>query len=117
MMALGYIRAVKDLSGRFGIHRDTGMINELQASKSCYSFKQNAPLTAKAISELFQDVRLGQYNPSNNHFPHSSGNSFWRYQERATGRPYFVQLYWLLSSLLAACTEVGAFGCVICQKG
>lgn len=30
--------------------------------------------------------------------------------------PYFVQLYWLLSSFFAACTEVGAFGCVICQE-
>jgi hypothetical protein len=30
--------------------------------------------------------------------------------------PYFVQLYWLLSSFFSACTEVGAFGCVICQE-
>jgi hypothetical protein len=30
--------------------------------------------------------------------------------------PYFVQLYWLLSSFFAACAEVGAFGCVICQE-
>lgn len=30
--------------------------------------------------------------------------------------PYFVQLYWLLSSFFAACSEVGAFGCVMCQK-
>lgn len=30
--------------------------------------------------------------------------------------PYFVQLYWLLSSFFAACTEVGAFGCVICRE-
>jgi hypothetical protein len=74
MMALGYIKAVKDLSGRFGICRDTSMINQLQASKSCYFFKQNAPLTARAISELFRDVRLGQSNPSNNHFSHNRKN-------------------------------------------
>lgn len=29
--------------------------------------------------------------------------------------PYFVQLYWLLSSFFSACSEVGADGCVICQ--
>lgn len=34
----------------------------------------------------------------------------------APADPYFVQLYWLLSSFFAACTEVGAFGCVICQE-
>ncbi|WP_242207675.1 MULTISPECIES: hypothetical protein [unclassified Pseudomonas] len=47
------------------------MINELQASKSCYFFKQSAPLTAKAVTELFRDVRAGQSNPSKNHFSHS----------------------------------------------
>jgi hypothetical protein len=30
--------------------------------------------------------------------------------------PYFVQLYWLLMSFFSACTEVGAFGYVICQE-
>jgi len=30
--------------------------------------------------------------------------------------PHFVQLYWLLMSFFSACTEVGAFGYVICQK-
>lgn len=29
--------------------------------------------------------------------------------------PYFVQLYWLLLSFFSACSEVGAFGYVICQ--
>jgi len=41
------------------------------------------------------------------------------FQDIAAGRPaspYFIQLYWLLSSFFAACTEVGAFGCVICQE-
>lgn len=41
------------------------------------------------------------------------------FQDIAAGRaasPHFVQLYWLLSSFFAACTEVGAFGCVICQE-
>lgn len=31
-------------------------------------------------------------------------------------KPHFVQLYWLLMSFFAACTEVGAFGLVICKS-
>lgn len=30
--------------------------------------------------------------------------------------PHFVQLYWLLMTFVAACSEVGAFGRVICQE-
>ncbi|WJV23177.1 MULTISPECIES: hypothetical protein [Pseudomonas] len=48
------------------------MINELHSSKSCCFFKQNAPITGKAISELFQAMKLGQPNPSNDHFSASA---------------------------------------------
>jgi len=30
--------------------------------------------------------------------------------------PHFVHLYWLLLSFFSACSEVGAFGYVICQE-
>jgi|LNAP01.1.fsa_nt_gb hypothetical protein len=36
------------------------MIAELQASKSCYFYRQNTPLTAKAVNQLFRAVRKGQ---------------------------------------------------------
>lgn len=73
-MALGYF-------GDMCIdNRDTVMITELQASKSCYFYKQSAPLTAKAVNQLFRAVRQGQITPSNNHFcyvrqPH--GDALW----------------------------------------
>ncbi|MCO5367806.1 hypothetical protein [Pseudomonas alliivorans] len=47
------------------------MINDLQASKSCYFFRQSESLTDNAIIELFKDVRHGQSNPSRNHFSHN----------------------------------------------
>ena len=31
-------------------------------------------------------------------------------------KPHFVQLYWLLTSYFSACTEVGAYGYVVCQE-
>ena len=50
-------------------------------------------LSKAAVEQTFRDIEVGN-----------------------TPSPYFVQLYWLLSSFFAACTEVGAFGCVICQE-
>lgn len=36
-------------------------------------------------------------------------------QQGSRPTPHFVQLYWLLMSFFAACTEVGAFGMVVCK--
>lgn len=62
-----------------------------------HTFKRVAIVTSSlskaAVEQAFQDIEAGH-----------------------TASPYFVQLYWLLSSFFAACTEVGAFGCVICQE-
>lgn len=77
----------------------------LADTQAAVEFCRNAPHTTKrvaivtsslskvAVEQAFRDIMAG--NP---------------------GDPYFVQLYWLLSSFFAACTEVGAFGCVICQE-
>jgi hypothetical protein len=74
-------------------------------TQAAVDFCRNAPHTTKrvaivtsslskaAVGQVFQDIAAG-----------------------AAVDPYFVQLYWLLSSFFAACTEVGAFGCVICQE-
>ncbi|MGR7527548.1 hypothetical protein ACU6ZM_25820 [Klebsiella aerogenes] len=88
---------------RTGIHRTCrGTAAELRAA---VEFCRNAPHTSKrvaivtsslskaAVEQIFKDIEAGH-----------------------TANPYFVQLYWLLSSFFAACTEVGAFGCVICQE-
>lgn len=88
---------------RTHIHRTCrGTLADTQAA---VEFCRNAPHSAKrvaivtsslskaAVGRVFQDLAAG--NPVD---------------------PYFVQLYWLLSSFFAACTEVGAFGCVICQE-
>lgn len=73
--------------------------------KTAVEICRNAPHTSKrvaivtsslskaAVEQTFRDIEAGN-----------------------TPSPYFVQLYWLLSSFFAACTEVGAFGCVICQE-
>ncbi|WP_218569378.1 MULTISPECIES: hypothetical protein [unclassified Pseudomonas] len=62
-----------------------------------HTFKRVAIVTSSlskaAVEQTFKDIEAGH-----------------------TASPYFVQLYWLLSSFFAACTEVGAFGCVICQE-
>lgn len=62
-----------------------------------HTFKRVAIVTSSlskaAVEQAFRDIQAG-----------------------GTANPYFVQLYWLLSSFFAACTEVGAFGCVICQE-
>lgn len=62
-----------------------------------HTFKRVAIVTSSlskaAVEQAFRDIAAGH-----------------------TASPYFVQLYWLLSSFFAACTEVGAFGCVICQE-
>ncbi|HBM08126.1 hypothetical protein GFK99_20860 [Pseudomonas stutzeri] len=88
---------------RTGIHRTCrGTPTD---SRTAVEFCRNAPHTFKrvaivtsslskaAVEQAFQDIEAGH-----------------------TASPYFVQLYWLLSSFFAACTEVGAFGCVICQE-
>ncbi|WLG59614.1 hypothetical protein PSH77_14090 [Pseudomonas extremorientalis] len=74
-------------------------------SRAAVEFCRNAPHTFKrvaivtsslskaAVQQAFTDIEAGH-----------------------AADPYFVQLYWLLSSFFAACTEVGAFGCVICQE-
>lgn len=74
-------------------------------SRAAVEFCRNAPHTMKRVAivtsslsratveKTFKDIKAGH-----------------------TASPYFVQLYWLLSSFFAACTEVGAFGCVICQE-
>lgn len=74
-------------------------------SRTAVEFCRSAPHTLKRVAivtsslsktevkEAFQEIEAGQI-----------------------ASPYFIQLYWLLSSFFAACTEVGAFGCVICQE-
>jgi len=88
---------------RTGIHRTSR--GTPADSRSAVEFCRNAPHTFKrvaivtsslskaSVKQAFQDIEAGQ-----------------------PASPYFVQLYWLLSSFFAACTEVGAFGCVICQE-
>jgi hypothetical protein len=77
----------------------------LADTQAAVEFCRSAPHTTKrvaivtsslskvAVEQAFRDIAAG-----------------------APSDPYFVQLYWLLSSFFAACTEVGAFGCVICQE-
>lgn len=88
---------------RTGIHRTCR--GTPADSKAAVEFCRNAPHTSKrvaivtsslskaAVEQTFKDIEAGH-----------------------TASPYFVQLYWLLSSFFAACSEVGAFGCVICQE-
>ncbi|HBO1241769.1 TPA: hypothetical protein ACGJWA_004678 [Pseudomonas aeruginosa] len=54
------------------------MIDELQANKSCYFYRQKAPITTVAITALFRAVRGSQTSPSNNFF------SFIRQSHRAS---------------------------------
>jgi hypothetical protein len=49
-------------------------------------------LSKQAVAETFANIRAGQRPP-----------------------PSFVQLYWLIQTYLAACSEVGATGGIICQ--
>lgn len=56
------------------------MIDELQASKSCYFYRQKSSITTAAITALFRAIRKAQTSPSNNLFsfirqPH--GASIW----------------------------------------
>lgn len=96
-------RVYKNDGVKTGIHRTCrGTVGD---SKVAVEFCRNAPHTSKrvaivtsslskiAVKEAFEDIAAGR-----------------------TADPYFIQLYWLLSSFFAACTEVGAFGCVICQE-
>lgn len=50
-------------------------------------------LSKQSVTDALRDVRAGQA-PS----------------------PHFVQLYWLLMTFVSACSEVGAFGRVVCQE-
>lgn len=88
---------------RTGIHRTCRgtPIDSRTAVEFCrnapHTFKRVAIVTSSlsktAVEQTFKDIEAGH-----------------------TASPYFVQLYWLLSSFFAACSEVGAFGCVICQE-
>ncbi|HFF9833912.1 hypothetical protein V6280_04335 [Serratia marcescens] len=88
---------------RTGIHRTCRGVPA--DTKTAVEFCRNAPhifkrvaivtssLSKAAVEREFQNIAAGH-----------------------TVSPYFIQLYWLLSSFFAACAEVGAFGCVICQE-
>lgn len=67
-VALGYFARLRDFQVRTCIRRETVMIDELQASKSCYFYRQKAPITAVAITALFRAIRGTHTSPSNNYF-------------------------------------------------
>ncbi|WP_417311188.1 hypothetical protein [Ectopseudomonas khazarica] len=74
-------------------------------SRAAVDFCRNAPHTFKRVAIVTSSLSKGAVE-----------QAFQDIQAGRTANPYFVQLYWLLSSFFAACTEVGAFGCVICQE-
>ncbi|WP_394546850.1 hypothetical protein [Pantoea ananatis] len=74
-------------------------------SKAAVEFCRNAPHTFKRVAIVTSSLSKAEVE-----------QTFLDIAAGGTASPYFVQLYWLLSSFFAACTEVGAFGCVICQK-
>lgn len=55
-------------------------------------FIVTSSLSRKAVADALKDVAAG-----------------------SAPNPYFVQLYWLLMSFFSACTEMNAYGCVVCQ--
>lgn len=73
-------------------------------SFTAVAFCRNAPHTFKRVAIVTSSLSKTAVE-----------QAFQNIQAGGTANPYFVQLYWLLSSFFAACTEVGAFGCVICQ--
>ncbi|MCF5167535.1 hypothetical protein GIW45_26750 [Pseudomonas congelans] len=74
-------------------------------SITAVEFCRNAPHTFKRVAIVTSSLSKTAVEQAFQHI-----------QAGGTANPYFVQLYWLLSSFFAACTEVGAFGCVICQE-
>jgi hypothetical protein len=79
-----------------------GMPADTQAA---VEFCRNAPHTTKRVAIVTSSLSKA-----------AVGQAFRDIAAGNSADPYFVQLYWLLSSFFAACTEVGAFGCVICQE-
>jgi len=76
-----------------------------EAVSTAVEFCRNAPHTLKRVAIVTSSLSKGAVERE--------------FQAMARGEhtaPHFVQLYWLLSSFFAACTEVGAFGCVIGQE-
>ncbi len=73
-------------------------------SQAAVEFCRNAPHTVKRVAIVTSSLSKAAVE-----------QEFSNIQAGRTANPYFVQLYWLLSSFFAACSEVGAFGCVICQ--
>ena len=88
---------------RTNIHRTCrGTLADTQAA---VEFCRGAPHTTKRVAIVTSSLSKAAVEQA--------------FRDIATGAPidpYFVQLYWLLSSFFAACAEVGAFGRVICQE-
>lgn len=74
-------------------------------TRAAVEFCRNAPHTTKRVAIVTSSLSKAAVK-----------QAFLDIANGASVDPYFVQLYWLLSSFFAACTEVGAFGCVICQE-
>ena len=74
-------------------------------TQAAVEFCRNAPHTTKRVAIVTSSLSKAAVR-----------QAFLDIANGAPVDPYFVQLYWLLSSFFAACTEVGAFGCVICQE-
>lgn len=74
-------------------------------TQAAVEFCRNAPHTTKRVAIVTSSLSKAAVK-----------QAFLDIANGASVDPYFVQLYWLLSSFFAACTEVGAFGCVICQE-
>lgn len=74
-------------------------------SQTAVEFCRRAPHTFKRVAIVTSSLSKGAVE-----------QAFLDIEAGHAASPYFVQLYWLLSSFFAACTEVGAFGCVICQE-
>lgn len=75
------------------------------ATQASVEFCRNAPHTTKRVAIVTSSLSKAAVK-----------SVFDNITAGASIDPYFVQLYWLLSSFFAACTEVGAFGCVICRE-
>lgn len=73
-------------------------------TRAAVEFCRNAPHTTKRVAIVTSSLSKAAVK-----------QAFLDIAAGAPIDPYFVQLYWLLSSFFAACSEVGAFGCVICQ--
>lgn len=74
-------------------------------TQAAVEFCRNSPHTTKRVAIVTSSLSKAAVR-----------QAFLNIEAGGRADPYFVQLYWLLSSFFAACTEVGAFGCVICQE-